>query len=106
MSHKPSIIARRTWAMHSNGQCLWVLWFMSILQRVCLARLPCTRAVRSVSVSRVMRIRHQLHVADSELRPSPTADLSFSDEWRVSVSFVLSQRVMEVLAFWWRGGRA
>ena len=39
---KPSMIAHRTWAIHSNGQCLWVLWFMSMLQRVCQARLPCT----------------------------------------------------------------
>ena len=48
---KPSMTAHRTWAMHSNGQCLWVLWFMSMLQRVCQARLPCSLAARSVFVS-------------------------------------------------------
>ena len=63
---KPSMIAHRTWAMHSNGQYLWVLWFMSMLQRVFQARLPCRLAARSVFVSWVMRNRHQLQVADSE----------------------------------------
>ena len=47
-----------------------------------------------------MRNRHQPHAAQriAKLRPSPTADLSFSDEGHVFVSFLLSQRVMEVLA--------
>ena len=48
---KPSMIAHRTWAMHSNGRFLWVLWFMGMLRRVCQARLPCSLAARSVFVS-------------------------------------------------------
>ena len=100
------MIAHRTWAMHSNGQCLWVLWFMSMLQRVCQARLPCSLAARSVFVSWVIRNRHQLHIADSETTTvAHCGPVVFRRRARLC-SLSAFSACHGSLGCWWRGDRA